>query len=345
MNHSDCFWPAEWHRQSAVQISWPDEQTDWGNDLDEVLACYHEVAREITQRQTLIIVCRNPATAQRQIKLAGLSRENMLFVEAPINDTWARDYGPITLLCGGKPVLLDFKFNGWGLKYPANYDNQITAKIYSARILSDAAQYRNHLNFVLEGGSIESDGQGTILTTTSCLLSPNRNGGYTRADIEEALIGHLHAQRVLWLENGQLAGDDTDGHVDTLARFCSVDAIAYVACNDPADEHYAALKHMEQELLQFKTRAGDPYQLIPLPMADAVLDDQGRRLPATYANFLIINGAVLVPFYGSPKDDLAVQILQPWFRERNIIGIDSRALIKQHGSLHCMAMQYPEGVI
>jgi len=345
MNREDCFWPAEWHPQSAVQISWPDEQTDWVTHLDEVIECYKRIAREIAERQALIVVCRNSKETERQIAGVCGNSHHLKFVEAPINDTWARDYGPIMTLCGKKPVLLDFKFNGWGLKYPANYDNQITARIYAAGILNEAAEYRNHLNFVLEGGSIESDGQGTVLTTASCLLSPNRNGGHTKDEIESSLERYLHADRILWLENGYLAGDDTDGHIDTLARFCSPDSIAYVKCDDPADEHHDGLKEMERELMSFKTRKGEAYRLIPLPMADPVFDDRGNRLPATYANFLIINGAVLVPFYGSEKDELVSRILQPLFKERSIIGIDCRVLIKEHGSLHCMAMQYPEGVI
>ena len=336
--------PSGIHR-APFKSAWPDEQTDWVNNLDEVIECYKTIVREIAERQVLIVVCRNSKKTEQQIAGVCGNSHHLKFVEAPINDTWARDYGPIITLCGEKPVLLDFKFNGWGLKYPANYDNQITARIYAAGILNEATEYRNHLNFVLEGGSIESDGQGTVLTTASCLLSPNRNGGHAKDEIESSLKSYLHADRILWLENGYLAGDDTDGHIDTLARFCSPNSIAYVKCDDPADEHYHDLKEMERELMSFKTRKGAAYKLISLPMADPVFDDDGNRLPSTYANFLIINGAVLIPFYDSAKDGSVLEIFQSLFKERSIIGIDCRVLIKEHGSLHCMAMQYPEGVI
>ena len=233
------------------------------------------------------------------------------------------------------------RFNGWGMKFAANYDNQITRNLYVSGIFGDAG-HRNCFDFVLEGGSIESDGLGTILTTAECLLSVNRNN-LSEDDMEAKLKDYFGLKQVLWLNHGYLAGDDTDSHVDTLARICDKSTIAYVKCDDPEDEHFEELKKMKKELRKFKTPDDRYYRLIALPMADAMYFE-GERLPATYANFLIINGAVLMPTYNSPaKDELAKSQLQRAFPDREIVGIDCRALIKQHGSLHCVTMQYPSG--
>ena len=195
---------------------------------------------------------------------------------------------------------------------------------------------------MLEGGSIESDGHGTILTTQQCLMAPHRNQPLTREQIEERLKASLHAHRVLWLTHGTLAGDDTDGHVDTLARLCPHDTIAYVQCTDTADKHYEELHLMEEELKAMRTQEGNPYRLLPLPMAEPAFDDEGCRLPATYANFLFVNGAILLPTYGTPATDQeTISRMQQAFPEYEIIGIDCRPLIIQHGSLHCCTMQFP----
>ena len=241
------------------------------------------------------------------------------------------------------PSLLDFTFNGWGLKFASDKDNQITRRAVETEILK--GRYINRLGFVLEGGSIESDGMGTLLTTSECLLSPNRNGQLNKVEIEEYLRSTFHLERVLWLDYGYLAGDDTDSHIDTLARFCSPDTIAYVQCRDVNDEHYEELHRMEEQLKTFRTLAGEPYRLLALPMADKI-EAEGERLPATYANFLIMNDAVLYPTYNQPENDMhAKEVMQMAFPKHEIEGVDCRALIKQHGSLHCVTMQYPIGVI
>jgi agmatine/peptidylarginine deiminase len=239
----------------------------------------------------------------------------------------------------GRPVIYDFTFNGWGLKFAANYDNQITRKLSEKGIFGEMG-YKNCLDFVLEGGSVESDGEGTLLTTAECLLSENRNNS-SKSNVEERLKAYFGVKQILWLNNGFLAGDDTDSHVDTLARLCPDNTIAYVTCDDKTDEHYDALKEMEVELQTFGTLNAQPFRLIPLPMADAVYD-AGEQIPATYANFLIINGAVLMPTYNSPKDEMAKIQLQKAFPSHEIVGINCNALIKQHGSLHCVTMQYPK---
>lgn len=334
--------PAEWYPQSGIQLTWPHAGTDWAYMLAEVQQCFVNIAREIAKRELLLIVTPHPEEVEAQLATI-VNMENVRFLSCETNDTWARDHGAITLIDGGTPSLLDFTFNGWGLKFASDLDNQITRCAVEVGALK--GNYVNRLGFVLEGGSIESDGMGTLLTTSECLLSPNRNGQMNRIEIEEYLKSAFHLQKVLWLDHGYLAGDDTDSHIDTLARFCSTDTIAYVKCQDEEDEHYEALSAMEEQLKTFRTLAGEPYNLLALPMADKIEED-GERLPATYANFLIMNDAVLYPTYNQPVNDgLAAEVLQQAFPKHQIIGIDCRALIRQHGSLHCVTMQYPKGVI
>ncbi len=337
------FLPPEWSPQSAVQLTWPHPDTDWSDDLVAVIACFQQIAYEIASRQLLLVVCHDTEVVSHQ--LSHCPAERLRLYKAPSNDTWARDHSGITVLEGDRPVLLDFKFNGWGLKHPAHYDNQITHQLYQQKAFDRQVLYRRMKHFVLEGGSIESDGEGTLLTTEACLLSNNRNDAMSKAEVEVMLREALGLKRILWLSHGYLAGDDTDSHIDTLARFCDVHTIAYVRCANPNDEHYAALQRMEAELASFATYNGQPYTLVPLPMADAVYDKVGQRLPATYANFLILDEAVLLPFYGSPLDTVAQTTLQAVFTDRAVIGIPCEALIRQHGSLHCVTMQYPQGVV
>ena len=336
------FFPAEWHSQSGVQLTWPHIGTDWADILDEVIDCYLSISREIIKREKLLIVA--PANSDVETYFLDEEKENIIFTEIECNDTWARDHGAISVFIDNKPTLLDFGFNGWGLKFAANHDNQITKRLYNMSVFNPDVEYNNHINFILEGGSIETDGKGTLLTTTKCLLAPNRNQPLGKEQIEEQLKSALGINRVLWLNYGFLTGDDTDSHIDTLARFCDEDTIAYIKCDDLNDLHYSELKQMERELMTFVNNDGKPYNLLPLPMVDALYGNSGL-LPATYANFLIINDAVLMPTYGTTKDEIAKSQLQKQFPNREIVGIDSRPLIKQHGSLHCVTMQFPEGFI
>lgn len=334
--------PAEWYPQSAIQLTWPHEGTDWAPILDEVIPCFVKIAREVLEREKLLVVCHNEEEVRHQ--LGEVDYDKVIFREMDTNDTWARDHGGITVFEAGVPVIYDFVFNGWGMKFPANYDNLITRLLFISGTFAGNVPVVNMQPFVLEGGSIESDGKGTLLTTVECLASLNRNEYLNKEQLEYHLKDIFGFERILWLESGYLAGDDTDSHIDTLARFCSENTIAYVQCTDPEDEHFEELSNMEQELKAFITAAGTPYNLVALPMADEVIWE-GERLPATYANFLIINSAVLVPFYNSPKDQQAADALQQAFPDREIVGINCLPLIKQHGSLHCVTMQYPEGVI
>ena len=308
--------PAEWEPQWGVQLTWPHANTDWAPMLDEIIATYREMAREIEKREELLVV------------------------GEPSNDTWARDHGFITLVDDqGHARLLDFCFNGWGEKFPAELDNAINRRLYDEGKVK--GEYVDCLDFVLEGGSIESDGKGTVFTTSCCLLAPHRNQPMTKEQIEEHLKQELHAERIVWINHGSLTGDDTDGHIDTLVRICPDDTLLYMGCDNPDDEQYEELHLMEEELKTFRTIEGKPYRLLKLPMPRSIIFE-GERLPATYANFLVINGAVLCPTYAQPDLDAeALRLIGEAFPEREIVGIDCRSIIKQHGSLHCCTMQYP----
>jgi len=337
IHHPHIILPAEWSEQSGVQLTWPHQDTDWMDSLDEVIPCFVSLAHEIVKREKLIIVCSNQSEVRKQLGV--IDESKIIFREIKTNDTWARDHGGITLYIDQKPFICDFAFNGWGLKYPADFDNLITRRLTRDKTF-EKNQIVSMKPFVLEGGSIESDGQGTLLTTVECLTSLNRNDYLTQEEIEIRLKELFGLERVLWLENGFLWGDDTDSHIDLLARFCDENTIAYVKCEDAADEHFEELQKMEAQLRSFVDFEGKPYTLIDLPMADVVYCDD-YRLPATYANFLIINEAVLMPTYQSPKDETAKVQLQKAFPDREVIGINCLPLIKQHGSLHCVTMQFP----
>jgi agmatine/peptidylarginine deiminase len=334
--------PAEWEAQDAIQITFPHPESDWSAYWDAIIPCYREIVQAIARHQPLIIVCRDEQETKHFLK--DIDWTNILFVEIPCNDTWARDHGAITVFQNGKPVIYDFVFNGWGLKFPADKDNLITRQLFDLKIFK--AEKRIDPGLVLEGGGIESDGKGTLLTTAHCMLSPNRNPHLSKEAIEEALIGLFGLKRVLWLEHGHLEGDDTDSHIDTVARFCDEHTIAYVQCTDMNDTHYIDLKKMEDELQAFRQLNGKPYELIALPMADAIYaPDDERRLPATYANFLILNDVVLMPTYNVAQDKLAISQLQQAFPRKKVTGVPCRALLLQHGSLHCITMQYPKGSV
>lgn len=327
-------------------LTWPHAETDWAPILPDVLEVYRNLAREIGLRQKVIISCEYgeqlPAIRE-DLLAAGVPEENILLYQVPADDTWARDHGPITVYEDQKPVLLNFRFNAWGGKFESSKDDRINRELHLQGAFGETAM--KDLDFILEGGSIESDGQGTLMTTSACLLTDTRNREQSQQEIEETLKQTLGVQRVLWLNHGHLAGDDTDSHIDTLARLCDPQTIAYVRCEDQADPHYPALKAMEEELQAFRTVQGTPYRLVPLPMPQAQYSEEGERLPATYANFLIMNTAVLVPVYGVPEDEAALAALQQCFPGREIVPVNCRALIEQHGSLHCVTMQIPEGVL
>ena len=309
-----------------VQLTWPHKDTDWAPILPEITSVYEEMAREIAKRESLLIVAPEGFPIPKAFNV-----QRSTFTS---NDTWARDHGFISVEDNGNLILLDFCFNGWGEKFEAAFDNAINRHLYDQELVRGT--YENHLDFVLEGGSIESDGKGTVFTTTCCLMAPHRNQPLTQAQIEDRLKQYLGAERIVWINHGSLIGDDTDGHIDTLVRICPDDTLLYIG----ADADHPDLLAMEGELRTLRTFDGRPYRLLRLPLPRPIYDG-GDRLPATYANYLVINGAVLVPTYAQPDLDAeALRTIALAYPDREIVPIDCRPVIRQHGSLHCCTMQY-----
>ena len=325
--------PAEWEPQQAVMLTWPHENTDWQPYLDDINRTMTEVVRAIAPHEEVLIV----APFESDVPVAPFESDvpeevrrmdEVSIFECPTDDTWARDHGPITLLGGERPLWLDFQFNGWGRKFPADYDNAITMKLWALGPFFGQVDFENHDDFVLEGGSIETDGKGTIFTTGCCLLAPNRNQPLTKDEIEQQLKRRLRAERVVWIDCEPLEGDDTDGHIDTLLRLAPDDTLLTVLDPDALRRNPALAS----------------YRIVQLPTPHEIVEEDGEKLPATYANFLVINGAVLVPTYDQPDlDRQAVQLIGEVFPGRDIIPIDSRTIIRQHGSIHCMTMNLFEG--
>lgn len=330
---------AEWENPSAILLALPNSGTDWAPILSEATGQYARLIRALTEGGEKLIVIRHPEE-EIDPELKKLLEDQVVTEDITYNDTWTRDYGSITVEEYGRLRELDFGFNGWGLKFASNFDNLVNRNLALRGYRTDGL-YENHRDFTLEGGSMETDGKGTVLTTTRCLCSPNRNGGKEKREIEEILKERLGAERVLWLDFGFLAGDDTDSHVDTLARMAPNDTIIYVAPPvDEEDEHFVELQRMEGQLKEFRTSEGLPYRLIPLPFPDPIFDEDGERLPATYANYLVTGKNLYIPVYGQPDNDrLAVERIGDAFPGHKVFTVDCRTLIRQHGSLHCSTMQ------
>lgn len=334
--------PAEWEPQDAVLLAWPHAQTDWNANLASATNTFIEIVRAIVRYEKVVIVAPQTDPVRSALTNNDIDLSAVILAEVPTNDTWSRDFGPITVYDHGQPLLLDFGFNGWGLKFAADYDNQVTRRLIQAGTLPSRASTPG---LILEGGSIESDGMGTLLTTRACLLEANRNPSLSLMQLETKLCEQFGCRQILWLDHGYLAGDDTDSHIDTLARLAPNDTILYVSCDSPQDEHYPQLQAMAAQIATFRTLEGASYRRRPLPWPKAVYAQSGERLPATYANYLVINGAVLVPSYDDPADAQALAVIAEAFPEREVVAIDCRALIEQHGSLHCVTMQLPKGVL
>ena len=341
MANKDFVLPAEWAPQRGIQLTWPHAQTDWLPYLDDITRTFVEMAKVITTDEQLFIITPEPDKVKALLgqQLSSSQHANIRYFAIDTNDTWARDHGAVTLSNGSELRMLDFKFNGWGEKFNWQKDNAITRNMAQMGAFDGAIE--DHTDFVLEGGSIESDGKGTIFTTACCLLAPHRNQPMTREDIERKLLETLHAERIVWLEHGQLLGDDTDGHIDTTVRLAPNDTLLYIY-SDENDVHFADFQALEDQLKTLRTLEGKPYHLLRLPFPEPIYDNE-ERLPATYANFVILNHHVLYPTYAQPeRDRLAMQQLQKAFPDRKVIGIDARTVIRQHGSLHCLTMQYPK---
>ncbi len=334
----------EWSRQSAVLLTWPHRHSDWAAYLADAETVYQHIAVEVGKRQQLLVVCYDDAhrdyVARRLRPL--LPPQHLRLATAASNDTWARDYGPITVQdAAGKPRLLNFHFNAWGNKFAFDLDDAINHQLQLQQLFKAPMQ---DIDLVLEGGSIDGNGAGDLLTTTTCLLSKQRNPHLDQQQIEDHLRQLLGTPNILWLRHGHIEGDDTDAHIDTLARFTAADTIAHVSCDDPADTHFLELQAMSRELAGLRDSHGGAFRLVPLPIPAPIYHD-GRRLPATHANFLIINEAVLVPTYRDPSDAIALENLAGCFPDRQIVAIDCLPLIRQSGSLHCITMQLPWGVM
>ena len=335
----------EWTAQDAIQLSWPHPNSAWKPWLAAAQQLFTSMCAHISQYQKVVIACDtsldidelNTQLAQHQVNM-----ENIILKSIPANDIWARDHGPITISVDSHPKILDFSFNAWGQKYAFDKDNLINSRLKEQGVYATNIE---PVDLVLEGGSIEYDGHGTLMTTANCLLNPNRNPGLNQQQIQQQLTDLFGLQQLIWLQHGHLEGDDTDAHIDTLARFGPDNALVYVQCLDPQDVHFEALQKMEMELQQARDAQGQPYRLFPVPMVPAIHSADGDRLPATYANFLMTNRQVLVPIYGQSTDQQALDIVQQAFPNLQVVGLNCRVLIEQYGSLHCVTMQLPKGTV
>lgn len=340
---NDIRFISEWEANEYVLLALPTSDTDWDYMLEEALEQYRRLILALANEGVKVLVlCHRHADLEQ---LLGECPSNVLGIEAHYNDTWTRDYGMLSVVRGERLRALDFGFNGWGLKFASDKDNLVNLRLNEVGLMRRGV-YRNERDFVLEGGSVETDGRGTILTTTHCLTSPNRNGGKSKNELTKTLRERLGAEHVLWLDYGGLEGDDTDSHIDTLARLAPDNTILFTGCRNVDDSQFEELLKMRAQLTLFRTIEGHPFNLVELPLPDAIYDEDGQRLPATYANYLVMNGTVFMPTYNQPANDhLACQTIRIAYPNCKIVGVDCRALIKQHGSLHCATMQIPEGII
>ncbi len=334
----------EWAEQEAVLMAFPTKNTDWAYILEEAQLQYLRIIDALTKEGiNVVVLCHDVEKTNDLIK--GLRKEFISLIRIDYNDTWTRDYGPLTIVKDDCLRALDFGFNGWGLKFAADKDNLANLRMMENFIIPKAV-YRNEREFVLEGGSVETDGEGTILTTSKCLCSPNRNGGLTKEKAESMLHQYLGASHVLFLDYGELEGDDTDSHIDTLARLAPENIILFTGCRDIDDPHFEELLKMRAQLTLFRNAEGEPFNLVELPLPLPIYDEEGNRLPATYANYLVTDKAIFIPTYNQPDNDLlAMQTIRIAFPDHKIVGVDCTTLIKQHGSLHCATMQLPKGLL
>jgi len=316
--------PAEWEEQEALIVVFPPKQSDWVHSIEEIHKTYLEFITKIARFQKCLVVCEDKKALANLLP----TLQNIELIEMPTNDTWIRDFGGINIYKNHKRRTYDFIFNAWGNKFEASLDNSITKQLFEEGYLE--GKFKS-FDFVLEGGSIDSNGNGVMLSTAYCLYEQNRNAHLSKKQIKKTLIELFGLKELIVLENGALMGDDTDSHIDTLARFINKKTIAYVKCYDKKDEHYKELRKMEKELQKTE------FNLLPLPLPSAKYFNN-HRIPATYMNFVLINNAVLVPTYSDPYDKEVLAIFERCFPEREVVGIESSILIREHGSLHCASM-------
>lgn len=322
--------PAEWESQTATLLAWPCEKTDWnGPRLTAVQQEFIAMIQAIIPHQKVVLLTHPDAPPPAHV-LPDSSQ--LKRVEIAYNDTWCRDYGPVCLVASGQRLALDFTFNGWGGKFDATLDNRVNQEL-SRGHLFEHFQFRQHL-FELEGGAIDSDGHGTVMLNWHCIRQ--RYPDMTHGALEKDILQLLQAQRILGLDVPALPGDDTDGHIDTIARFVDEKTIVF----QQGEPEWT--RQLREQLEGFRTHSGEPYQLIALPAVSGHhYNDDGQILPTSYANFLFINDALLVPQYGDAADHRVLEILRPLVAERQVVGLSAREIVMGNGSLHCCAMNLP----
>jgi len=316
--------PAEWEEQEVLIVVFPPKQSDWAHSIEEIHQTYLRFISAIARFQRCLVICEDKQTLANSFP----NLQNIELIQMLTNDTWVRDFGGIDIYKNHKRRTYDFIFNAWGNKFDASMDNTITKRLFEEGYLDGKLK---SLDFILEGGSIDSNGHGVMLSTAYCLYEKNRNTHLSKKKIKQTLIDLFGLKELIVLKHGALMGDDTDSHIDTLARFINKKTIAYVKCYDKEDEHYQELKKMEKEL----KKTG--FDLVPLPLPSAKYFND-HRIPATYLNFVVINNAVLVPTYSDAYDTEVLQTLAHYFPDREIVGIEASVLIREHGSLHCASM-------
>ncbi len=327
--------PPEWAAQEAVLLAWPQADSDWSPWLQAIETCYVAMAQAIAPHQRVIILCQD-GLHQQHIQSQLPSSDAISLYPVPYSDTWIRDYGPITVLDDKQIHHWDFQFNAWGNKYHNQHDNQVNAQLAQQGILKNLSP----VDFILEGGAIETNGQGDLLMTRSCTFE--RNPNIQERSFAEAMQTHFQIKKIHCLDLPLLDWDDTDGHIDTLARFAGPNEIVYLRSEDAQDPYYSVLVDLEKQLQSLRNQQGKAFHLTPLPMTAARHNKDGQRLPTSYANFLIINDAVLAPTYHDEADEEALNVLAQSFPKRTIIAIDASVLVEQFGSIHCATMQIPK---
>ncbi len=318
----------EWNEQEYLMLSLPHEKSDWKPYLGEIIQAYKEFVRAASEFQKVLLIAPG--------KSDFVPFENMTNVEFFIcdtNDTWIRDFGAIDILEDNRLKALDFTFNAWGNKFQSELDNEVNSKLFKEKFKEKLTK----IDFILEGGSIDFNGEGVMLTSSNCLLNENRNSHLDKNQIEAKLKEIFGLKQIIWLENGFIKGDDTDHHIDTLARFIDKNTIAYSVCEDEEDEHYIPLQKMKKEL------EATGFNLIELPLPKP-LYYEGRRLGATYANFVFVNDALIMPFYKDKNDEIIRQRLAKALPKRKIVGVDARVFLRQNGSLHCSCQNRFKGL-
>lgn len=330
--------PAEWHRHKATWLSYPHNENSWPGKIETIYPSYNLFIKELSSSEQVHININDPAQqlwAEEELKKINCNMESVYFHSFKTNDAWARDHGPAFVIKGKEKALVNWNYNAWGGKYPAELDNLIPQQI---------AEYLNIQSFspniVMEGGSIDVNGCGDLITTKACLLNENRNPNLTQSQIEEKLREFYCVENILWLNDG-IEGDDTDGHVDDLTRFVNEDTVVTVVEPNKNDDNYQPLQDNLKLLSKMRLNNGKQINIIEILMP-ARVEYEGQRLPASYANFYIANDKVIMPLYKCEQDEKAFILLEQVFKDRKIIGIDSTDIIWGLGSFHCLSQQEPE---